>query len=523
MCVGPTHDLTLDVGCRILRMPTATVNDHKPRLVRVVTFMSEGLYACQMHCDCSCNQLRSLVGRIAGRTPKPTPEGMEELRRAALEIKHHATPTAADNPADMPKRYSGMKRQRYERAVQDLLSAGLAEKDFWVKMFIKKEKFDPLSKVNPDPRAIQYRGAKFCVALAQFLHPIEMKIYQIAFMGKGVPHSRNIVKGLNSAARATLLVEKMSHFMDPVLIGLDASRWDKHVSREFLRLEHQVYLWFNPDPYFAWLLSKQLINVGVSNKGLKYVVQGRRMSGDMNTAVGNCVLMLIVLYAFLVSCALQKWDIIDDGDDSVVIIERRDLDKVVAAVPDMVRFGLTMKIESVADNIHQIEFCQSKVIEYAPQRYKFVRSWTRVVSRSMSGCRHWEDPKYRARTLRAIGACELALNLGVPVLQSFAVMLMRNCPEEGIRLENVHSNLLHTAKKELRALGMSIDDIKPQPITIEARLSFSQAFGVSPSEQIRLEQRFDGTTLNQSNMRVVNELDVQGWVLELEHANIVAL
>lgn len=423
----------------------------------------------------------------------------------------------------MPLRYSGNKKLRYERAVDEYQAFGLSEKDFTVKMFIKKERFDPLSKVNPDPRAIQFRGAKFCVALAAYLQPIEHKIYGVDYFGRGVPPSRNIVKGLNSAQRAMLLVEKARHFRDPRFIGFDASRFDKHVSLELLRLEHSVYLFFNPDPYFAWLLSKQLINVGLSGKGLKYVVQGRRMSGDMNTAVGNCLIMLMVLHSYLVALGVEKWDIIDDGDDSVVIVEAERADLLVEHAESMTRYGMTMKVECVTADIHQIDFCQSRIIQYDYGRYKFVRNWTRVLSRSLSGCRHWENTMYRRRTLRAIGACELALNLGVPVLQEFAVMLMRCCPEEAIHIDRANNYLQYITRKELRALGVSIDDIKAQPVTAIARDTFAAAFGIDHVEQMRLEARLRSMDINQDGMRFAEELDVDTWMVNTDHANVVDL
>jgi hypothetical protein len=74
-------------------------------------------------------------------------------------------------------------------------------------------------------------------------------------------------------------------------VGLDASRFDQHVSHAALKWEHSVYnSWFK-DKEFARAISMQLINegTGYTDEGkIKVEVEGCRMSGDMNTSAGNC-------------------------------------------------------------------------------------------------------------------------------------------------------------------------------------------------------------------------------------------
>lgn len=519
VCVGHTSDIVLDVGCELIRAPISTEKDHRARLVRIAHLELEGNYAAQMHLDCAHNQLRSLVGRVAGVVVKPTAAGLRELASAARIIKNRSKPIPEDDVFVMAQRYSGNKRARYERATTDLTTAGLFPHDSHVTMFVKKEKLDPAAKVNPDPRAIQFRGPKYCVALARYLHPIEMILYQIDYFSKGVGPNRNIVKGLNQAQRAQLLVEKSREFRDPVYICLDASRFDKHVTQHLLRHEHSVYLWFNSNPDFEWLLSLQLINYGRSKLGLKYKLAGRRMSGDMNTALGNCIIMLTLLYAYCVYLMIERFDMIVDGDDSVVIVEREDVDKVVNNLAHTLEYGMTMKIETLTDKLHQIDFCQSRIIEYDSGRYKFVRNPSRVMSRSLSGCRHWENSTYRARTLRAIGFCELSLSLGVPILQAFSSMLIRNTAGYAVDTNCVNEWFGYRAKLELRALGVPIDRLQPTPISLCARVTFMEAFGVPIEEQIRIEDRFEQMVLNLDDLHMTEELTVATWLHELDFSN----
>lgn len=391
----------------------------------------------------------------------------------------------------MPIRYSGQKRLRYQDACDKVTMAGVTKKDATIKMFVKPERFNPEAKRNPDPRAIQFRNPKYCVALAQFLHPIEHYIYELSCASNKVAPSRNVAKGLNSVARAELLVDKASAFRNPLFLGLDAARFDKHVSLELLQIEHSVYMKSNPDPFFRTLLSWQLVNKCFSNLGLVYKVRGRRMSGDMNTAVGNCLLMLIMLVAIFTISLDIKWDCLDDGDDVVVIIESEDLNRVMSVLSSMfLSFGMEIKIETVSSDIHQVVFCQSSMIEYLPNRYKFVRDWRKVISNALCGVSHWTNDTYRIRVLQAIGTCELVLNLHIPILQEFAVAILRNVSRgKAVDLSLAPDGLQRRTYRDLKALGVDANNIQPQRIPDCARESFATAYGVSIEEQLRIEAR----------------------------------
>lgn len=487
--MGPTTVPPLDQGCKLIKFPSSDSDRHRRTLVRVASLAHLGLHQPTVHYDCAENQIRSLVGRVAGVVPHPTPDGLKLLRRAANILSRNIPPTTANELYDMPARYSGNKRARYQDACDAFTMSGITKRDAGVKMFVKPERFNPEAKRNPDPRAIQFRNGKYCVALAQYLHPIEHHIYEIDCASQGVPKSRNVAKGLNSCARAELMLAKSEHFDDPVYIMYDAARFDKHVALELLQIEHAVYLRSNPDAYFRILLSWQLVNLCFSNLGLVYRVRGRRMSGDMNTAVGNCILMLIMLIAIFTLILDIKWDCCDDGDDVVVIVERKDFCRVESVVaPTFLTFGMEIKVDQVCSDLHEVVFCQSSIIEYRPSKLKFVRDWRKVMSNALCGVRHWTSDTYRIRTMHAIGTCELVLNLGVPLLQEFAVAILRNAAcTKPVDLTLASEGLQRRTLRDLKAMGVDPNHIQPQEIYPCARATFARAYGVSEEEQLRIE------------------------------------
>lgn len=513
ICVGDTGDLPIDEGCKVLRVPDAHDGQHKKLMVRVASPLIPGVFQPTFHHDCSHNQLRAVLGRVIGVVPKPSMPGIARLRVAAAWVVRKIPFCGEQDILEMPLRYAGAKRARYLQAVERFFAHGVRAIDAQCTMFVKGDRFDGYEKVDPDPRAIQFRSAVYCVALARFLQPIEHYIYQMSGFSSGVPETRNIAKGLNQTQRAELLNDKLSHFRRPVVISLDASRFDKHVSHDLLKVEHSVYLGVNPHWEFRRLLSMQLINIVKSNLGLKYVAHGRRMSGDMNTALGNCLIMLLMVLSYMWYLSVSKWDCLDDGDDCLLIVEEEDLDLILSTVaPHFLEYGMQMKVECVAHSLFEVIFCQSSVVEWSEARFKFVRDYRAVISKSLTGIRHWQDPSYRLKVIRAIGLCELVLNLGVPVLQSFACAILRNVGKPS-DLNLASDGLRARVQRELRALGKKPSDIQPRQVERSARLSFAVAFGCDVDEQLALEAFFDSWQFTVHDALFVGaEWDVGRWL-----------
>lgn len=501
-------------GCAIVRRPIDDGCQHTRRLVRAATlWVSNSMHLPIIHHDCIHNQIVSVHNRVCGVVPQPTKVGLEQVARATVAISHHLPTTVPDDYYVMPSLYSGDKRRRYEEATEQVLEGPISKRDAGVKMFVKGEKLkmDP-NKPNPDPRAIQFRDAKYCVEISRYLKPIEHHLYNLSGVCKGVPPSRVVAKGLNQVERATLFMSKWRNFDDPVVVSLDASRFDKHVSIEMLKLEHRVYIRCCNDPHFRKLLSWQLRNKCRTSKGLRYKVAGRRMSGDMNTALGNCVIMIAMLMAWLRDCS--KFDILDDGDDALVFLERVDLERLLARVEsDFLNYGFKVRVEGVFDSPHKVEFCQSKIIEYEVGKYKFIRDPWKVMSTAMAGARHWSQLGARRRLVKAVGLCERVLNLGVPILQAYADALLRNSGRVMPLFMGEESSIMIRVRRELRTLGLNLHGVRSANITDEARLSFYEAYGVTSEEQITIENKLASWTFDITGMYwAPEEVDVRAWL-----------
>lgn len=495
-----------------MRLPDDDLRKHNREMVRVA--LPSDSPQVTFHYNCSHNQLAAATGRVMGAVPQVSPVGLTLLARAAKDIAAEIPHIAEQDIDIMPNSYTGIKKQRYLDAMESLLIRPLVPSDAIVTMFVKAERINGDEKRNPDPRAIQFRDPKYAVAFAQYLKPIEHWIYLIDFISKGVTPSRNVAKGLNNLERAKLLKFKMDEFDDPVVISVDASRFDKHVHIMALMLVHFIYLSANTDVEFARILAMQLVSTVYSDLGMKYIVYGKRMSGDMDTAAGNCLLMVLMVLTYCEYVVrLNKYDCIDDGDDCLLLIERADYAIFESHLQTaFLHFGHELKIENVTDNLFNVEFCQSQVIEYRPAEFKFVRNFRAVIAKSLCGIRNWKSPTYRIKVLRAIGSCELVLGLGVPILEEYALAILRNLPTGVVDFKYAPSNVAYRYKKEMKSLGHIDIMSRIRQIQDCARESFAQAYGVSIPMQLEIESALRSWTFDvRSSNFVGDEWDVPNW------------
>lgn len=124
----------------------------------------------------------------------------------------------------------------------------------------------------------------------------------------------------------------MRRFRRSVAVGVDAEKFDQHVSVDALKTEHEIYKrLYNDAPELCWLLKQQLANRCRGNfvdGSLSYEVKGSRMSGDINTSLGNVTIMCLMLYSYLEHAGVECVEVANDGDDAVLIVDERELGKL---------------------------------------------------------------------------------------------------------------------------------------------------------------------------------------------------
>jgi hypothetical protein len=393
--------------------------------------------------------------------------------------------------ADVPASRRKVVRESQEYVRQH----GLGQKDFRVSAFPKKEKaVGPLveealaTNVSPlqekTDREIQFRRPPATYELARGLRPLEHSLFARRDGVRVPSEDRWFAKGMNSWQIAGNLRKKWDKFAHPVALLLDHSKFDAHLNWEMREeIEWSYYRACLRSPKMAYLLKQQGVNYATASCGIKYKVRGTMMSGEYNTSLGDCIVNLAcLLYWIHVVCGVEDAEMLVNGDDSVVILDRSRLHQV--DVSWFETFGMKTKCER-ADNFGSVDFCQCKPVEVRPNVWRMVREPARVISR----CSYTDKcmvGRGKLKLLGAIAAGELACNEGVPILEAYAKMLERSAQGE-------LSEALRDEHLARRGNETVLGSTGVHPV---ARVSFEESFGISPWEQREWERFFNEATLD---------------------------
>lgn len=380
--------------------------------------------------------------------------------------------------------YTGSKLRRYTAAVASLRVREITRSDSYLQSFVKAEAVNVAAKPDPAPRLIQPRGARYNVKVGCYLRPLEHRVYAAIASLFGGP---TVMKGYNAQEVAGHLRDMWGEFSQPVSLPLDASRFDQHVSRDALEWEHSVYNAVYHSRELAQLLRWQLSNTGfvrTSDGAFKYQVEGCRMSGDMNTALGNCLLMCALVWAYARHRGVRV-RLANNGDDCSVIMERRDLNRFKTGLDKwFLEMGFTLTSDEPAEVFEHIEFCQTRPV-YTERGWVMCRSPRTGMAKDTL----WKTPDMNQplagylRWMFQVGQAGQALCDGVPVFHAAYTAMVRNgTPCRKVQgFGDMSSGFEHLAQRMVHA-GTTV--------SCRARVSFWRAWGITPDQQVTLEEHF---------------------------------
>lgn len=478
--LAPDHPL-LSVECKSGKTKTrktyklsalSTESDfrvHNTNLVSVVRALKERIYFVKS-------------GNVFVETPLPKSPDIFELRCSEFKesFLKHVQYAAPYSRKQFLRTYDGRRRTAYERAFEYLDKLPFKKAFSYVNFFVKCEKINFTLKPDSAPRGISPRDKRYNCKLGPYIKRIEKKIYKLIAIVFDAP---TVFKGMNAAVSGMNLRKHWDHFNDPVAVGLDASRFDQHVSQDALKFEHSFYnAFFHKCEELRQLLKMQLVNRGfarVPDGNVKFSVPGKRMSGDMNTGLGNCLLMCAMIHSFVRNYKIEKYRLANNGDDCVLFVERKDLHKLKNIKSYFKDFGFDMKCEKPVSVFEQIEFCQTHPV-WTPQGWIMVRNVPTSIAKDCLSLKPLDNYNVYRSWCAAVAECGLSLTGGIPVAQEFYTALAR-CSTGRPALRNEAT--LDSGFARL-AIGM---DRKYQTIHPKTRASFWRAFGIEPDKQIAFE------------------------------------
>jgi hypothetical protein len=414
------------------------------------------------------------------RPPQPVPgkfAALTELRAGLVRTLGIRAPIARttfvqSRPAE--------KRRVYEQGLASLSLLPVNVKDARVDgAFVKCEKVNA-KKGDPAPRIIQPRSVRYNIEVGRYLAPIEHDVYSAIDDMWGGP---TVMKGYNADQIGEIIHDQWARFDDPVALGLDASRFDQHVSFEALQFEHGLYNEVFRSAELRRLLRWQLVNKGVAHADdatFLYTKVGSRMSGDMNTALGNIILMCLMVKRFVDERRVRA-ALINNGDDCTLIFERADLAAILEGLKEWIlEYGFNIVQEPVVDEIEKIEFCQMHPV-CVDGKWRMVRNFLASMTKDAVSIRSRTALELR-QWMHCVGKCGLAMASGVPVQQEYYKMFIRSGVKGG-RLYAMEGRTGLT----WYSFNMTAAEVK---IADSTRVSFWKAFGIDPAEQVNMEADF---------------------------------
>lgn len=434
-------------------------------------------------------RLKGKDGRFS-KPPQPRPGIVEErlgdFRNRVLQRLHALPAMTRQQFVDC---YTGHRKVRMQHAADSLDERPLDHRDAMCRIFVKVEPVMGTYKDESDliPRIISPRDPRFNVEAGRRLKHAEHPLYRaIGQVWGGI----TVAKGFNCVQVANIIADKFDKFVDCAVVGLDASRFDQHFSVPTLSHEHTFYnRWLN-DPQLAELLQQQLYTkcVGLCKDGLvKYTTNGGRMSGDMNTAMGNCVIMCNLVYAYA-KARKVKCSLLNNGDDCIVFMRGVDVNKFNHGLDAwFLELGFNMKVEPAVYEIEKIEFCQMHPIK-VQDGYIMVRnpdvslakdSVSRIPVGTIEGIHTW---------CNQVGVGGYNAYPDIPVISALYKSYAQTVPSD--RLGKARSEWELTGLQRMLAGVKRHGDILP-----ETRCSFYVAFGILPHVQIELESYYSSLVI----------------------------
>lgn len=439
-------------------------------------------------------------------TPKPTPGAFRQLSRFYSDLAPFLAKTTRLTYQEFLGFYSGRKLERYTEAVESLSVRPLMAKDAWLSTFVKAEKLNISAKPDPAPRVIQPRSPRYNVEVGRYLRHSEELLFKgidLLFGGK------TIFKGLNADQAGVEMHKLWGSFKDPIGIGMDASRFDQHISRDALEFEHKM--WVNMFPHSQRGYLKKLLKMQINNRGLarcpdgevRYQVEGCRMSGDMNTSSGNCYIMCATVYNWCkYRCKISHFRLANNGDDCMLVVERSNEAMVRSGLIEYYReLGFTMKVEPTVDVLERVEFCQTRPV-LVGDSYRMVRNVHQSLSKDLHCINDLRTDRDAAEWIDAVGTSGRVLNDGVPVQSAFYQRFPTCSTKPGERSQA--ATIIESWKYRMNRTAKFLN-LQPTP---ETRYSYWLAFGILPDEQIALESSFHPLQLGRLVEQVEEEVSL---------------
>lgn len=439
--------------------------------------------ACLPH-PCASDQNTIIAGvckRIAAKVPIPDRNELHNIKRFVFEwLKKNLTPLDKDEDYSFETWLAHTNyplwRKEELRKVFSLIDNPYDKKNFSVKCFMKDETYPSYKHA----RAIFSRKDEAKCLIGPYIKKIEEVLYQHPAFIKHVPVR-------DRPAYISRLLDKPG----AKYIATDYTAFESHFTKDVMdAIEFVLYRYMLkecPDiKKVEYLLGQLSGRNNCTFKRFKLDINATRMSGEMNTSLGNgfsnYMLMLYVCHKVGSTC-----EGVVEGDDGLFIVEPNAPTK-----EDFAELGFTIKIEEHT-NLRTASFCgiifdeKDKINVTNPLEVLCGFGWSK---NTYIGAR-------RVRKLELLRSKALSLlhqYPGCPIIQSLAKYGLRVTKHIDMRRYLAKERSISMWERE--QLLIALEDLEAgtlveKSVPANTRLLVEELYGVSVRDQKLIEQYFD--------------------------------
>ena len=262
------------------------------------------------------------------------------------------------------------------------------------------------------------------------------------------------------------------------IVGSDYSSFEKHFNKNTFQIEMILYEYMLQNVPQGSLLVKilELVLMGVNElifRRVKIDVPAGRMSGEMNTSLGNGFANLMLFLFICEDSGCSDADCLVEGDDLVGKFKGKLVESKYTEC------GFTIKLVYF-DKYYYASFCGLVYhpidMVSMPDPIKVILNVGWVSARYV----HCSEKK-RKQLLRCKGYSLLYQYAGCPIVQELAMCILRLT--SGCRYL-IPAEWSHWQRKNFKTTGVA------KAIGYDSRLVMERCFGVTVSEQYELEKYF---------------------------------
>lgn len=362
----------------------------------------------------------------------------------------------------------------------------LEQKHFFVKMFEKDETYVEYKHA----RAINSRTDVFKCAVGPIFRLIEKEVFSLPWFIKKVPINERPAYIIDRALR-----------QDAVYLATDYTAFEAHFTREMMESCEFIlyeYMTSRLPAGPAWMRMVRQVIGGRNrciNKNLTVEINATRMSGEMNTSLGNGFSNLMFMLFAASECGCSEVRGVVEGDDGLFSMSV----PAGARLPDVeffARMGLTMKLER-HDTLSSASFCG---LVFDPTDRNNVTNPLEAMAEFGFG--NWKYRRAKSSTLEQLARCK-AFSMayqypGCPILKSLSRYVLRSTRRHGKIGSQQFRNILerhvinpYYREQMFEALEHGVPDVE---IGMNTRLLVEKLYGITVEAQIEAEEYLDSLT-----------------------------